>query len=137
MNLTAGFPGALIRFPRRRARRCSTPIRLPTPRALAASIPMAPGLTAVDMGTAGDHLELATVGHPSRMGNGFWIPPSAGPGSASNRGAGLPIITVAGSLTPVAADGFILHPCSLAFPRVFPEDGFRRWFILRAPSFIL
>src|SRR5260370_2446601 len=120
MNLTAGFPGTLIRFPRPRPQRCSTPIRLRMRRASAASTPMARGLTAADMGTAGDHVVLAMDGRPSWMDNGFWIPLSVGPGLVFNRGAGLPIITVAGSLTPDAADGFIRRPCFMAITRTFP-----------------
>src|SRR5439155_14562593 len=96
MNLTAGSPVKSIRFRQPPQPLCNTPIPRIMRRDSAASIRTAPGLTAGDMALAGGPSASVPHGPLLPMDNGSWIPLLAVLGSASNPGAGRPIITVAG-----------------------------------------
>src|SRR6266436_862739 len=97
---------------------------------------MVPGFPAADTATVGGRLAPALAGRHSRRDNGFGIPPSAGLGRATNLGAGLRIITGAGSLIPGAVDGFIPPLCftDIQGTRLDRSGAFLRAFILRARS---
>src|SRR5205085_555678 len=129
MNLTNGFPGRFPPFPTRLLRPCSTPelLRI-TQQDSAACIRMVHSLTAGHTDSVGGLLASATAGRPLPMGNGSLILPSAGLGSVSSLGAGLPIITVDGFLTRAVAAGFIhrrwFTDITLAVPSGAPRQGF-------------
>src|SRR5260370_4452973 len=106
----AGFPGASIASRPPRLRPCNTQVLLITLRDSPTCIPMVLFPTVGLMDTAGDHSESDSAGHPSRTGNGLWIPLLAGPGPAISRGAGRPTTTEGGSSTPPAASGVFFRP---------------------------
>src|SRR3981189_2245279 len=89
----AGSPAASTASPPLQLRRCDTQVRLLTFRGSPICIPMAPFPPA-------GHLD--TVGGRSAGG-------LAGPGSATSRGAGLPITMEDGSSIPLVVAGFILR----------------------------
>src|SRR6266699_6173482 len=137
-TLTAGSPAALTVSAPPRQRRCNTRIRPTTLPDLPTCTTMVPGFPVADTATVGGRLALALAGRHSRRDNGSGILPSAGLGRATNRGAGLRIITEAGSLIPAAADGFIPRLCftDIRRPRSDRSGVFLRVFILRARSIV-
>jgi len=76
----AGFLAASTASPPPPLRRCNTLVLPITLRDLPISTPMAPLIPVAPMATAGNRLELALAGPPSRMDNGSWIPRLAGLG---------------------------------------------------------
>src|SRR5215472_18533173 len=129
MNLTAGSPARLTRFQLPQQPPRNTQARRITRRDSAVSINMARGFPVGAMATAGGPSAPDSDGRLSPTDNGSWIPALAGLGLVSSRGAGLPIITAAGCLTPGAAAGFTHRPCFMGIIRALRLGASRRWFI--------
>src|SRR5271169_4054289 len=109
MISTIGSPAASIRFPRQQTLLFNTRVLPITRPVTPIFIRTALGLRAEDTAMAGGPSVRALVGPRSPWANGCGIPVSAGHLLAINRGVGLLITTVVGCLTPLAADGSILH----------------------------